>query len=171
MNDLVKCEIVRLPKLWIVGEEIRYSDEALNHGDNRLPAFWNTCYEENIFAPLEAQAERLFEDAHAGVFLDWYLDDGDFSHIVGMLMKDTPVVPAGYIVRELPETEAAICWIKCRAIAQTRAVPFEPIAKAIGDMGRSCANMKWCADIYHRIRSVSPDENGEVIVDCCIPLD
>ena len=171
MNTLAKFEVVKLPKLWIVGKEIRYSDDALQQGDNRLPTFWNACYEENLFAPLEAQAEILFEDAHAGVFIDWYLGDGDFSHIVGMLMKAAPAVPKGYVVRELAETEAAWCWVKCKAIEETRAVPFDSIAKAITDIGRSCAGMRWCVDSYHRTRSTMPDENGYVILDCLIPLD
>ena len=171
MNELIKSEVARLPKLLIVGKEIRYSDAALNNGDNRLPAFWDKCCEERIFDPLESQAEHLFVASHVGVFLDWYLGDGDFSYIVGMLMKAGAVVPNGYFMRELPETDVAICWIKCKSIAETRTVPFESTAKAIEKMGRSCADMKWCADLYHSLRSTAPDENGDVILDCYIPLD
>ena len=43
MGDLVKIEVIKLPKIFIVGKEIRYSDEALNKGDNRLPGFWDKC--------------------------------------------------------------------------------------------------------------------------------
>ena len=171
MSELIKFEVVKLPKLWIIGKELRYSDDALNNGDNRLPAFWDKCYQECIFNPLEAQAEYLFDTSHVGVFLDWYLDDGDFSHVVGMLMKDGATVPAGYFARELPETDVALCWFKCKSITETRTAPFEPIAEAIEKIGRSCENMKWCADVYHPSRSVTPDENGFVIFDCYIPLD
>lgn len=171
MNELVKFEIMRLPKISIIGKELRYSDEALNKGDNRLPDFWHTCYQEDIFTPLESQTEFIFDSSHAGVFLDWYLGDGDFSYIVGMLMKEGATVPEGYYARELAQTDVALCWVKCKAITQTRTVPFESTAKAIKEIGRNCANMKWCSDLYHRSRSTIPDENGDVIVDCYIPLD
>ena len=171
MNELVKFEVIKLPKLRIIGKELRYSDAALNHGDNRLPAFWDKCYKERIFAPLEVQAEYLFDASHAGVFLDWYLGDGDFSYVVGMLMKEGATVPEGYFARELPETDVVLCWLKCKSITETRTVPFESTAEAVGKIGRSCASMKWCADLYHNPRSTIPDENGDVIVDCYIPLD
>lgn len=171
MDELVRFEVVRLPKSYIVGKEIRYSDEALNNGDNRLPAFWDRCYVEDIFAPLESQEKYIFDRSHAGVFLDWYLGDGDFSYIVGMLMKEGVTVPEGYVIRELKETDAALCWVKCRSITETRTVPFESTAKAIKEIGRSCANMQWCIDLYHHSRSTIPDENGDVILDCYIPLD
>ena len=171
MNNLAKFEIIKLPKIFIVGKEIRYSDEALNNGDNRLPGFWDKCYKESIFAPLESQPEHIFESSHAGVFLDWYLGDGDFSYIVGMLMKEGAIIPEGYIVRELEETDAALCWIKCKSVIVTRAVSFESTAKAVKEIGRDFVNMKWCADLYHPTRSTMPDENGDVILDCYIPLD
>ena len=96
MDDLIKFEVVRPPKCLIIGKEIRYSDEALNNGDNRLPACWNECYLDNIFVPLKSQVEYIYNDSHAGGFTDWYLSDGDFSYIVGMLMKEGAAVPEGY---------------------------------------------------------------------------
>ena len=171
MNEFVRFDVIKLPKLWIIGKELRYSDAALNHGDNRLPDFWNKCYQEHIFDPLEAQTEYHFEASHAGVFLDWYLGDGDFSYVVGMLMKEGARVPAGYFARALPETDVALCWLKCKSITETRTIPFESTAEAIAKIGRSCANMKWCADLYHSTRSTIPDENGDVIIECYIPLD
>jgi len=169
--SLVKFEVIKLPKMYVVGKEIRYSDEALNSDDNRLPGFWNICYEKNMFTALESQTEHVYDNAHVGVFLDWYLGDGDFSYIVGMLMKETAYFPEGYVARELPETDAAHGWVRCKSLHETRAVPFESIAKAINDIGRSCANMKWCIDLYNRTRSTEPDEDGYVILDCYVPLD
>ena len=160
-----------MPKLWIVGKELRYSDAALSSGDNRRPAFWNDCYNAQIFDSLEERKDLHFDGSHAGVFIDWYLGDGDFSYIVGMLMKAPPTDLQGYDLRELPETEAAVIWVKCKEAAETRTVPFEPIAKALKEIGRSCAKMKWCADVFHSARFKEPDESGCVIVDCYIPLD
>jgi len=171
MNEVVKLEVIKLPKIYIIGKEIRYSYDALDNGDNRLPSFWDKCIKENVFAPLESQAEYIFNNSHAGVFLDWHLGDRDFTYIVGMLMKNGSTVPKGYIIRELAETEAALCWVKCKALMETRAVPFESTEKAIKKIGREFSKMKWCIDLYDRLRSTTLDENGYVILDCYIPLD
>jgi len=171
MDEVINLEVVKLPKLIAVGKKFRYSYEALNNGDNRLPDFWNKCYKESVFAPLESQMEYIFDCSHAGIFFDWHSGDSNFSYIIGMLMKDGVSVPDGYSTHELTESEIALCWVKCKSLAETRAVPFESTAKAIEDIGRGCANMKWCIDLYHPSRSTTPDENGEVILDCYIPLD
>ena len=171
MNEVVKIEVIKLPKLYIIGKHIRYSDEALNKGDNRLPAFWEKCIKDDIFAPLESQTNYVYKTSHVSVFLDWYLGDGNFSCIVGMLMKDGATVPDGYTARELAETEAALLWVKCRALNETRTVPFESTAEAIKGIGRDFSQMKWCIDLYDPSRSTTPDENGYVILDCYIPLD
>ena len=171
MNDIVKIEVIKLPKIIAVGKKFRYSHVALDNGDNRLPGFWDKCYKENIFAPLESQTEHIFDSSHAGVFFDWHLGDDNFSYIVGLLMKEGVVVPEGYSIYEIAETDVVLCWLKSKSLTETRAVPFESTAKAIKENNRSCANMKWCADIFHPLRSAIPDENGDVILDCYVPLD
>jgi len=171
MNVVVRLEIVQLPTLYVIGKSIRYSHEALDNGDNRLPAFWDQCNKELLFAPLESQTDNIYLDSYAGVFLDWDLGDSDFTYFVGMLMKEGAIVPFGYSVRELAATEAAWLWVKAKALAETRAVPFESAEKAIKELGRDFAGMKWCIDLYDRARSTTLDENGRVILDCFIPLD
>ena len=170
-GEVVGCEVVRLPKLLIVGKMLRHSDEGLNSGDNHLPAFWDECESAGIFAPLMAQTAFVFDESPAGVFLDWDLGDGQFGYVVGMLMVEGAAVPEGYFCRELPEADALHCGIKGRDIAERRAAPFDSVARAIEGIGRSCAGMKWCADMYHPVRSTVPDEDGLVALDCYIPLD
>ena len=69
-NEVVKIEIIKFPKLYIVGKKLTYNNEALDSGDNRLPAFWDKCIKENIFAPLELQKNYVYHDSPAGVFAD-----------------------------------------------------------------------------------------------------
>ena len=164
-DGLVKFEIIKLPEILVIGKELRYGDDALNNGDNRLPAFWDNCLAEKIFAPLEARAEFIFNVSRAGVFLDWDLGDGDFSYIVGLLMKPGATVPDGYFSRTLPETEAAYCRYGRESVIETRTAPFGPFAEAIKKAGRSCA------DLYDETMSVTPDGGGFVYMDCYIPLD
>jgi len=59
-EKLVDFEIKTLPRLWVVGKQIRYSWVALENGDNRLPAFWNQCIDENVFALLEVRMRAFF---------------------------------------------------------------------------------------------------------------
>lgn len=171
MDDLVKFELIKLPMIYVAGKELRYSDKALNEGDNPLPGFWNKCLEEDIFAPLALQTEKVFNNSPVGVFTDWYLGDGDFTYIVGLLMKEGATVPPGYSSRKLEATEAALCQVKCKSLSDTRTASFESAAKAITQSGRSFANMKWCIDLYHHERSALQDENGYVILDCYIPIE
>ncbi|MCL2446935.1 MAG: GyrI-like domain-containing protein [Oscillospiraceae bacterium] len=170
MSDIAKFEIIQLPKLIAVGKKFRYSHEALDSGDNRLPSFWAKCYAENIFAPLESQAEHVFNGSHAGVFFDWRRDS-NFSYIIGLLMKESATIPPGYSSYEIAATDVALIWAKSKDLMETRAVPWGSADEAITASGRSCANMPWCADVFHPSRSTTPNENGETILDCYIPLD
>jgi len=171
MNEVVKLEVIKLPKLFIVGKEFNYSHVALDDGDNRLPTFWEKCIKDNIFTPLESQSDYIYNKSYAGVFLDWYLDDDNFTYIIGMLMKYGVTIPDGYAVRELDESEVAWLWVKSKELMDTRAVPFESTNIAIKKIGRDFSKMKWCIDLYDSTRSTTPDENGYVILDCYIPLD
>jgi len=171
MDDLVKLEVITLPKIIAVGKKFRYSYDALDNGDNRLPCFWDECYQENIFASLEAQIEHIYDISHAGVFFDWHLGDSNFSYIIGLLMKEGATIPQGYSAYEITETDVAWCWVKSKSLMETRAVSWGSTAKAINENSRSCTNMKWCADLFHPSRSTMPDANGEMILDCYIPLD
>ena len=170
MSDIAKFEIIKLPRLIAVGKKFRYSYEALNSGDNRLPAFWDKCYAENTFAPLESQIEYVFNTSHAGVFFDWRRDS-NFSYIIGLLMKEGATIPSGYSSYDIAASDAAWCWAKSKDLMETRAVSWGSTDKAIQESGRSCANMPWCADLFHPVRSTTPNEHGEVILDCYIPLD
>lgn len=171
MDDLVKFEIVKLPKVYVIGKKLRYSDHALNHGDNRIPQFWDTCDAENIFTPLERQTAYIFDPSPIGFFTDWYLGDGDFTYVVGMLMKEGATVPPGYDSYALEGTEVARCWVKCKSLKDTRTAPFASTARAIEASGHRYANMKWCIDLYHPTRSTVEDENGYVILDCYVPIE
>lgn len=172
MNTLVKFDIITLPKLYVVGKELRYSDEALNTGDNRLPDFWDECYRENIFAPLESQASYVFDSSHVGVFLDWNLGDGDFSYAVGLLMKEGVSVPDNYFIRELPETDVAVGWIKGKFTGRGGyGSVYDLVTKAMSEHGRSNTKMTWCMEMYNCPRFTEPNEDGDTILDCYIPVD
>jgi len=171
MGEFIKFEVKRLPKVKLVGKEIRYNMEAHMKGNNRLPAFWERCFNEEIFQTLEAQTEFIYDSAYVGVMIDWDKGDGDFSYIVGMLMKDGVCVPDGYYVKDIEETDVAIGWIKGKNTDDVCSTAHAQTEQALREMGGNCSEMKWCMELYNCPRFTTPDENGEIILDYYIPVD
>ncbi|ACL74788.1 hypothetical protein, partial [Ruminiclostridium cellulolyticum] len=67
MSELVKFEVKKLPRIKLVGKELRYNMEAHMKGDNRMPAFWDKCFANEIFLLLEKQTEFVYDSAYVGV--------------------------------------------------------------------------------------------------------
>jgi predicted transcriptional regulator YdeE len=171
MGELIKFEVKKLPNLKLVGKELRYNMEAHMKGDNRIPAFWDKCFEDGIFSLLEKQADFVYDNSYVGVMLDWDKGDGDFSYIVGMLMKDGASVTEGYVCRDIEETDVAIGWIKGKNTADVCSAAHPLTEKAIKENGYKCEQMKWCMELYNCPRFSQPDENGDIVLDYYIPVE
>ena len=171
LATLIKLQIHTLPQLIVVGKEIRYSMDAHMKGDNRMPALWDECFAAGVFAPLEAQTDMVFDDAYVGIMLDWDRGDGDFSYIVGLLMKPGCAVPEGYAARELTPCEAAVGWIQGKDTQDVCGAAHELTMEALRSQGRSCDSMKWCMELYNCPRFTTPQDNGLIILDYYIPCD
>jgi predicted transcriptional regulator YdeE len=171
MGELIKFEVKKLPGLKLVGKELRYNMEAHMKGDNRIPAFWEKCFEDGTFSLLEKQVDFVYDNSHVGIMMDWDKGDGDFSYIVGMLMKDGVSLPEGYICRDIKETDVAIGWIKGENTADVCSVAHPLTEKAIKENGYKCEQMKWCMELYNCPRFTQPDENGDIVLDYYIPVD
>lgn len=171
MGELIKFNLKKLPSLKLVGKELRYNMEAHMKGDNRIPTFWEKCFADGIFSLLEKQVDLVYDNSYVGVMLDWDKGDGDFSYIVGMLMKDDAFVPEGYVCRDIEETDVAIGWIKGKNTADVCSAAHPLTEKAIKENGYKCDQMKWCMELYNCPRFSQPDENGDIILDYYIPVD
>lgn len=171
MGTLVKFEIKSLPALKLVGKEIRYSMEDHMKGDNRLPAFWDKCFADDIFSPLEKQSEYIYDNSTVGFMFDWDKGDGNFSYVVGMLMKDGVSVPDGYFCRDIEESDVAIGWISGKDTADVCSAAHSQTEQALREKGYKCDHMNWCMELYNCPRFTTPDENGNIILDYYIPID
>ncbi len=171
MSELIKFEVKRLPNIKLVGKELRYNMEAHMKGDNRIPAFWDKCFTDGTFSLLEKQTSFIYDSAYVGVMLDWDNGDGDFSYIVGMLMKDGVSVPDGYYYKDIEETDVAIGWIKGKNTADVCSSAHSLTEQAIKENGYKCDKMKWCMELYNCPRFTTPDENGDIILDYYIPIN
>lgn len=171
MGEIIKFEVKRLPSLKLVGKEFRYNMEVHMKGDNRIPDFWDKCFADKTFLSLEKQADFVYDNAYVGVMLDWDKGDGDFSYIVGMLMKDGVSVPDGYFCRDIDETDVMIGWIKGKNTADVCSTAHPQTEQALKENGYKCDKMKWCMELYNCSRFTTPDENGDIILDYYIPVD
>ncbi|EGD46578.1 hypothetical protein Cpap_0958 [Ruminiclostridium papyrosolvens DSM 2782] len=104
MSELIK----RLSGVKLVGKELRYNMEAHMKGDNRLPAFWDKCFADYTFLLLEEQTNYIYNSSYVGIMLDWDKGDGEFSYVIGMLMKDGVTVPEGYYYKDIEDTRYTI---------------------------------------------------------------
>ncbi len=171
MAELIKFEVVNLPKLYVIGKELRYNMEAHMKGDNRIGPFWGKCFEEKIFSTLEQQGDFIYDNAYVGIMLDWDKGDGDFSYICGMLFNEGATVPEGFVIREIKETKAALSWIKGKDTADVCMNAHPITEQAIRDNGLSTENMSWCMELYNCPRYTTPDQDGNITLDYYIPVN
>lgn len=171
MAKLIKFEVKQLPKIYLVGKELRYDMEVHMKGDNRIPAFWEKCFAENIFSTLEKQSDYVYDTAYVGVMIDWDKGDGNFSYICGMLFKEGIPAPEGFVLREIAAGKVGLSWIKGKDTADVCSNAHVLTEQAIKDAGFPYDKIKWCMELYNCPRFTTPDENGEIILDYYIPCE
>ena len=170
MAQLINFSIKLQPSILLIGKQIRYSMQAHMQGDNRMPAFWQACFAQDTFAPLEAQGSFLYDDAYVGTMTDWDKGDGDFSYIVGMLMKPGATIPQGYAAKPLPTCQVAIGYIKGKDTQDVCAHAHALTEAALRKAGHKCDAIPWCMERYGEAFAM-PDADGDIVLDYYIPLD
>lgn len=170
MAQLTKLETKKLPKLYLAGKEIRYSmAEQMQPGGNRLPGFWDKCFAENIFEPLEAGKDKLFAQARVGTMLDWQRGDGDFSYVVGVLLKTASHLPAGYVVHELAPCTVAVGYLEGDSVMDVCSCAHEKTEAALKEKGLTCESMTWCMEYYDNENE--PETGAKTLLHYYIPCD
>ena len=170
MAELVGFEVLKIPKVYVVGKEIRHETSLMMQGDNPIPAFWSICFEENVFGILEQQKDYLFNPDYVGLMCDYSKGDGEFSYIIGMIMKEGVIIPDGFRAYEIKPCDVAVSLIKGEetdVMMNAHRLSEENIKK----IKRSNLNMEWFMEIYNCPRWTNPDSNGYRILDYYIPLD
>lgn len=170
MAKVIHFEVVDLPKVYLVGKEIRHNIEDYIKGNNRIPAFWDECLADGTFLALEKQQSYIYEPAYVGACIDWDSGYGTFSYICGMLFKEGVTVPEGYVLREIGEEKIGMCWIKGKDAADVTGSAHTLTMQAIRNAGLCPNQMRWSMQLFTSSRFSIPDEKGEVILDYYIPL-
>jgi hypothetical protein len=170
MAKIIKFEVVDLPKIYLVGKEIRHNIEDFTKGNSRIPAFWDKCLADGTFSVLEKQQNHRYEPAYVGACIDWDTGYGTFSYICGMLFKEGVTVPDGYAIREIGGEKIGVCWIKGKDAADVTSSAHELTMQAIRNAGLCPNQMKWSMQLFTNPRFSTPDEKGEVILDYYMPI-
>lgn len=167
MAELIHFELIEIPACRVIGRELTTSMEEMAKA-NPVPAFWQRCFAENAFAPLEALGDALEDNAlldAKGAYLDWMGDvepNGRFRCLVGMLAKPGTEPPEGYGYKDLPAGTLALGQIKgpeSEIYAQSEGLIMPLIQKA----GKKPAG--YMMEVYACPRFTAPDEKGHVILD------
>ncbi len=170
MAELIQFEVKELPKLVVVGKALRHNMEALMKGDNPIGGFWDKCFGENVFAPLEAQGSRIYDPSYVGIMCDWDRGDGDFSYIVGMMMRPGATVPEGYDTWEIQPTKAAVSWLRGENVGDVCSCAHGATEQAMRERGIAPEGMPWCMELYNCPRFTTPDDQGRITLDYYIPF-
>ena len=171
MGRFLQLEVKAQPKLVCIGKVLRHSMKELQSGNNQLGAFWDECFETNAFAPLEAQADYVYDDSYVGLMCDWERGDDYFSYIIGMMMREGASVPEGYETFTLEACDVGVGWIEGKDVADVCSHAHEFTQKAIEDAGHKCEKLTWCMELYNCPRFTTPDKDGYIVLDYLIPLD
>jgi len=155
---LFKKEIIRLPKSLLVGKKVTYpiakqGVKEEDGGNPHLSKLWDACGRDGTHEWCKAQKDTLLLDGFLGLYYDINAnDDGNFSYLVGSLMKADTAVPEGFAAHELPESEVALCWFKYGADEDVWAVgPHGVTDRYVAEQG--CEGLPteqggWCSEFY-----------------------
>lgn len=112
MGELIKLRVEELPALCIVGKQLKVNMDKLPK-ENPIPAFWQKCFADEIFATLEKLKDLIFNDAYVGWMADWSNNDRYFTYVCGMLMKPgCPLPKETFVSRAIEPSTVAIGWIR-----------------------------------------------------------
>lgn len=170
MGALIKFEISDMPDVLLVGKAIRHTRGEMAKGDNPIPAFWSRCFADGTFPALEAQGDFVYNHGYAGVMTDWDSAYNGFCYVVGMLMKPGADVPQGFVSYPLDATRIATGWIQGKDAADVGEKAYAYTEQAVYSNGYRCNQMKWCMELFTHPRYTTPDENGNIIMDYCLPV-
>lgn len=165
MTKLIHFQLFDLPDCRIVGKELVIP--KMDPQNNPVPAFWDKCFAENIFEPLEKMTSALFPDAlydAAGAYLDWMGDlqpDGSYRCIVGMVMKPGAIPPEGYAFMDLPACQLALGQVQGPE-SEVYAAADKLLPPLIRQAGKSAGD--YMIEVYACPRFTTPDPVDHTVV-------
>ena len=161
---LFKKEIIRLPKSILIGKKVTYpiakQGKSIEEGGNPpLTFLWQECSKDGTFDYLDNQKDSICLEAHLGFYFDINKnEDGTFSYIVGVLMKDGTTIPNGFDCYEVPPSEFAACWYKYKDEDDIWSVAHSTVEKFMEEQGYEGTGM--CSELYAFADEAYKNESG-----------
>lgn len=171
---LFRKEIIHLPKSLLIGKKVTYpikkQGKKGKKGNPPLSLLWDACGKDGTFAYLDEQKGSAELDGHWGLYYDINKNnDGNFSYLVGVLMKEGTVAPEGYACREMPESDVAVCWFRYGEDGEiwAKCDPNGITAKFMEEQGyignpEAGSPHGWCSELY--LPDSHPTANGEYVL-------
>lgn len=168
MAKLIKLETIDLPKVYVVGKEIKVNMEEMMKGNSPIGEFWEKCMNDDTFETLQKQ--NVYSNDYVGFMTDWDKGDGNFIYSCGMLLLDSIAPTDEYTVREIAPTKIGLSWIQGKDITDVCVNAHDMTIEALKENGQAIGNMSWSMEVYNSPRFTNPDENGNIILDYYVPL-
>ena len=149
---LFKKEIIHLPKSLIVGKKVTYpiakqGKKEEDGGNPSLNLLWKKCREDGTRDYLLSQKTSMNLEALLGFYFDINKnEDGNFSYIVGSLMRADFIVPEGFDCHEVGESEFAVCWYKYKTEDDIWSVAHGTVEKYMEEQGYKGTG--GCSELY-----------------------
>lgn len=169
MAKLIKLEAMELPKVYVVGKEIKVKMEDVMGAGNPIPAFWEKCIAEGIFELLGKQSMYAGGD-WVGFMTDWSEADGTFIYSCGMMLTEGVAPTAEYTVHEIAPSKVWVSWIQGKDIADVCCNAHCLTGAALKEKGQDLDKIKWTMEVYNCPRFTTADENGEIVLDYYVPV-
>ncbi|MDR3276198.1 MAG: hypothetical protein LBT11_03135 [Treponema sp.] len=166
---LIKFEVKKLPKLCVIGKEIRAKMTEMMGTNNPIPAFWGQCMSGHVFTTLEKTlGENMYDPAYVGFMK--MLNEDEVINVCGMLMKPDTKAPEGFVSYDLESFTAGIGWIQGKE-PDIYAAEHALVGEAVKNAGYKYDDSKGFAiELYNCPRYTNPDENGNKIIDYYMPI-
>ncbi len=165
---LIKFEIKDFPELNVVGKEIIVAMAGMRK-QNPIPEFWKKSLTEKIFVQLEKNLkDYIYDPAYAGFMK--IINEKEFTYVCGFMVKPGAPVPQGYVSYKVEPFTGGIGWIQ--GIEPDIYITESSLTeKAAGDAGYEYDSAKdFSLELYNDPRFTKIDENGNRIVDYCMPV-
>ncbi|MCL2517649.1 MAG: hypothetical protein FWF15_03700 [Oscillospiraceae bacterium] len=165
MFEIIKVYKQNIDPLRFIGK--KYDNANRINGTFEVKSKWSEWFQNGWF-------ETIGNSDYIGL-----LRNGEgFQYWIGIFAPDNTEVPEGYDYIDFPKSELAVCWVygKEEYVSMNEGIEiFEQCKERLEKEGIYHAHDKddicYAFERYVRPRSITPDENGHIILDICFFID
>ena len=150
------------PALRFIGK--RYTDK------DDIGAKWGEWHQNGWFDEIETLgASPENDDAYLGAKR---IQNGELEYWIGMFFPAGTNAPEGFVSVDIAPLDVATCWVYGNDPGELSG--FDAHNQCLAELPKHNFVRKeddWCFERYNCPRFISPDEQGNVILDYCISIE